>query len=121
MIERNKETLIKANEAVKNGDNEGFLAYCTQDVKWTFVGERVLEGKEAVRQYMAVNYIKPPQFDVKELIGENDYVTAIGNITLEDQNGKPTHYSYCDFWRFHKGKMAELMAFVIETGDLEEF
>jgi len=79
------------------------------------VGEKILRGKEAIRQYMATTYLKPPEFEVRELIGENDFVTALGNITLEDQNGKPIHYSYCDVWRFRESRMAELMAFVIET------
>jgi len=116
MVEKNKATLTKANAAVSNGDHEGFLKYCTDDVQWTFVGEQIISGKGAVRQYMATTYINPPEFDVKELIGENDFVTAIGEITLEDENAKQVHYSYCDVWRFRDGKMAELMAFVIESG-----
>ena len=111
----NKETLEKANEAVTNGDNEGFLVFCTEDVKWTFVGDQTLEGKEAIRQYMAATYVEPPKFDVENLICEDDYVTAVGKISLKDGQGKSIHYSYCDVWRFKDGKMAELKAFVIET------
>ncbi|MGS2762975.1 nuclear transport factor 2 family protein [Sinomicrobium sp. M5D2P9] len=45
----NKEILAKANKAVTAGDYEGFLAFCTEDTRWTFVGDIILEGKEAVR------------------------------------------------------------------------
>lgn len=116
MIKNNKEVLIKANEAIIKGDYEGFLKFCTDDTQWTFVGDRVLHGKEAVRQYMATAYIEPPRFDVRNLIAENDFVTALGNISLVDEDGKTTDYSYCDVWRFRDGKMAELTAFVIEAG-----
>ena len=44
----NKIILEKANEAVTNGDNEGFLSFCTDDTEWTFVGDKTLCGKEAV-------------------------------------------------------------------------
>lgn len=115
MVEINKATLEKANAAITRGNHEEFLEYCTDDTHWTFVGDQVLQGKEAVRQYMAKAYIEPPKFDVKNLIAENDFVTAIGNISLKDENGKTTHYSYCDVWRFRDGKMAELTAFVIEV------
>ncbi|UGU17428.1 nuclear transport factor 2 family protein [Sinomicrobium kalidii] len=111
----NKDILIKANKAVANGDYEGFLAFCTEDTEWTFVGDITLQGKEAVRQWMAINYIEPPKFDVKNLIAENDFVTAIGEIKITDKKGKTGHYSYCDVWQFRDGKMAELKAFVVET------
>ncbi len=115
MVEDNKATLEKANAAVSKGDNEGFLKFCTDDTKWTFVGDQVLQGKEAVRQYMLTEYIRPPEFDVKNLVAENDFVIARGYITMPDKSGKAVRYSYCDVWRFRDGKMAELMAFVIKS------
>jgi ketosteroid isomerase-like protein len=110
----NKEILLKANASVTAGDNEGFLSLCTEHVKWEFVGDQTLTGKEAVRAYMKAVYVKPPEFDVENLIAEDDFVTAIGKIRMKDSNGKVTGYSYCDVWRFRNGKMAELKAFVIE-------
>ncbi|MCF2489203.1 nuclear transport factor 2 family protein [Dyadobacter sp. CY347] len=110
----NKETLQAANDAVMNDDNEGFLAFCTDATVWTFVGEQTLRGKEAVRQYMADTYLEPPKFEVENLIGEGDYVTAVGKIDLKDEDGNTANYSYCDVWRFENGKMAELNAYVIK-------
>jgi uncharacterized protein len=109
----NKDILIKANEAVTNGNNEGFLSECTNDVTWNFVGDRVLEGKDAVREYMRETYIEPPKFTTEHLIAEGDFVTAVGKISLKDTNGKLIDYKYCDVWRFSNGKIAELTAFVI--------
>ena len=111
----NKEILEKANLAITNGDNEGFLSFCTEDVKWNFVGDHTLEGKEAVRKYMEKTYIEPPKFDIENLIAEGNYVTAIGKISLRNENGKTENFEYCDVWRFQEGKMAELKAFVIKT------
>ena len=111
----NKAILEKANAAVTAGDNEGLLSFCTDDTAWTFVGDKSLRGKEAVRQYMATTYMEPPKFMVENLIAEGEFVTAIGKISMKDENGKMVDYSYCDVWRFRDGKMAELKAFVIET------
>jgi ketosteroid isomerase-like protein len=110
----NKAILKKANEAITQGDNEGFLSYCTDDTEWTFVGDKTLQGKEAVRQYMATAYIEPPKFMVENLIAEGEFVTAIGKISMTNEDGKMVDYSYCDVWRFRDGKMVELKAFVIE-------
>lgn len=115
MLEMNKAILEKANAAIRIGDYEGFLSFCTDDTKWTFVGDQILDGKEAVRRYMAGAYKEPPKFTVTNLIAESDFVTALGNITLKDEEGKEETFSYCDVWRFHNGKMAELRAFVIKS------
>jgi uncharacterized protein (TIGR02246 family) len=115
MSATNKAILEKANQAIREGDNEGFLAHCTEDTKWIFVGERVLQGKNAVRQYMVEAYAEPPTFMVDNMIAEGNFVTAIGTIILKDEMGETASYSYCDVWRFRDGKMAELKAFVIKV------
>jgi uncharacterized protein len=114
MSEKNKAILEAANAAIAEGNYEGFLSFCTDDTKWTFVGDKTLNGKEAVRQYMAETYIEPPKFTVANLIAEGDFVTAVGDITLA------AHYSYCDVWRFRGDKMVELRAFVIKTEVTDE-
>jgi ketosteroid isomerase-like protein len=115
MSDTHKAVLTKANEAISAGDYEAALAFCTEDTEWNFVGDRTLKGKDAVRQYMAEAYREPPVFRVDRMIAEGDFLTAIGEITLKDKDGKATDYAYCDVWRFRDGKMAELQAFVIET------
>ena len=111
----NKAILEKANAAITAGDNEGFLSFCTEDTEWTFVGDKTLRGKEAIRQYMATAYVEPPKFMVENLIAEGEFVTAVGKISMKNEEGKRIDYSYCDVWRFREDKMVELKAFVIET------
>ena len=110
---QHKSSLRQANAAITRGDIEGFLAYCTDDIQWTTVGESTLDGKEAVRQLMADAYAEPPVFTVDHLIAEEDFVIALGSITVKAADGTETRYAYSDAWRFHDGKMAELRAFVI--------
>lgn len=117
MNDQNKSILQKANAAMSAGDYEGFLAFCTDDTHWTFMGDIVVEGKEAVRQWIAKTYVEPPKFMVSQLIAENEFVTALGKITLKGEDGKLIYSWYCDVWRFQGGKMAELKAFVVENGD----
>jgi ketosteroid isomerase-like protein len=115
MIENNKTVLQTANAAITEGDYEGFLSHCTADTEWVFVGERILQGKEAVRHWMATTYLEPPKFTLDNLIAEDDFVIALGKITLKDEKGKTADYSYCDVWRFRDGKIAGLKAFVIKA------
>ncbi len=110
---KNSTILHTANEFVSKGDYESFLAYCTSNTKWVFVGERILNGKEEVRAYMKEFYMEPPVFSVEKAIEEGDFVMVSGEIRLKNKAGKYEHFDYCDIWRFEDGKLAELKAFVI--------
>jgi ketosteroid isomerase-like protein len=115
MSEQNKATLIKANAAITESDNEGFLSYCADDIEWTLVGDKTIKGKQALREYMATAYVEPPEFTVTDLIAEGDLLVALGSITMKNEDGEAITYSYSDVWRFRDGKMIELQAFVIKT------
>lgn len=111
-----KEILEKANEAISRGDFEGFLVHCTEDTVWNFVGDRTLKGKEAVRRWMTEAYAEPPKFKVSQMIIEDQFVVARGEIMLKNAAGKEASYSYCDVWRFEDDRLAELNAYVVELG-----
>lgn len=113
MSELNKQILQQANAAVRAGDNEGFLSFCTEDLVWSTVGGETLYGKEAVRAWMAKEYLAPPTFTVHTLIADGDFVAALGDITSKDAAGQPVPNTYCDVWRIRDGKLAELRAFVV--------
>lgn len=114
-MESNAQILEMANAAVLDGDYEGFLSFCSEDTRWTFVGEQTLQGKAAVRKWMGTTYLEPPRFKVERLIAERDAVVAVGEIFLKDESGAFARHAYCDVWHFQAGKMVELRAFVVET------
>ena len=113
MSEKHKQVLQAANAAILKGDHPGFLAHCTEDTQWHFIGDRTLCGKDMVRQWMMETYQEPPNFKVSHLISEGDWLTALGEITSKDDQGNEVRYAYCDVWRFEGDKLAELRAFVI--------
>lgn len=106
--------LHEANEFVKKGDYENFLTYCTETTEWVFIGDQVLSGKQAVREYMKEFYREPPVFTVDTTIEEGNFVTVTGEIRLKGKDGNYTYYDYCDVWRFENDKLAALKAYVIE-------
>ena len=113
MSEQNKRILEQANAAVRAGDNEGFLAFCTDDIVWSTVGGETLHGKDEVRTMMGKDYLHPPTFTVHAMIADGDYVVALGDIASTDAQGNPVPNAYSDVWRIRDGKLAELKAFVI--------
>jgi ketosteroid isomerase-like protein len=54
----------------RSGNHEGFLSFCADDMEWTFVGDKTLKGKEAVRQWMATTaeLSKLPEEELAELV-----------------------------------------------------
>lgn len=113
MSESNKAILETANAAISKGDYEGFLSHCAEDTHWNFVGDIKLQGKEEVRQWMAENYKEPPKFRANNMVADDRFVVAIGEITIKDEDGNEVENSYCDVWEFEDGKMVGLRAFVI--------
>lgn len=115
MSEKNKEIVAKADAAFAKGNIEGFLSLCAEDVEWTMVGEKVVKGKEAIRQWLASMKSEPPKLTIGKVIAEEDFATAYGDMTMKDKDGKIIPFSYCDIYRFRDGKIAELRSFVVRT------
>ena len=115
MSQRNKAVLEEANAAISQGNIEGFLSFCAEEIEWTTVGEETIKGKEALRKWMARTYAEPPRYTVTNMIAEGDFLVALGDIMLEGTDGTLTKHAYCDVWRFRDDKMIELKAFVVEA------
>lgn len=110
-----KEIVEKVNSAFAKNDLEGFLSFCADDVEWTMVGDQTINGKDAIRHWMASMDFDPPEFTVDAVIAEGDFVAAHGNMTMKREDGKTMPYSYCDIYRFRDDKIVELRSFVIKT------
>jgi uncharacterized protein len=46
MSENNKAILEAANAAIAEGNHEGFLSFCADNLEWTFVSDKTLNGKD---------------------------------------------------------------------------
>jgi ketosteroid isomerase-like protein len=116
MSVNNKAIIEKVNAAFAEGSTEGFLACCADDMAWTMVGDTTVQGKDAIRQWLAsMGPMEPPQFTVHNVIAEGDFVTAYGDMTMKDKDGVVMPYAYCDIYHLRGEKIVELRAFVIQT------
>lgn len=112
--DKHKSILLEGNAAIAEGNYEGFLQHCTHDTVWNFMGDTILNGKEAVRQWMAKNYTSPPLVTVDHLIADGNFLTAVGTVSMKDETGSFTRYVYSDLWKFRGDQLAALKAFVIK-------
>jgi ketosteroid isomerase-like protein len=44
MSDKNKAISEEANAAIVEGNNEGFLSFCADDMEWTFVGDKSIDS-----------------------------------------------------------------------------
>ena len=116
MSQENKSIVEKVNTAFAENNPETFLSFCDNNVSWTMHGEKSVEGKDAIREWMTeMEGMEPPKFTVATLIAEGDTVVASGDMTMKDKDGKNAPYAYCDIYRFAGGKIAELNSFGVKT------
>jgi uncharacterized protein len=115
MSAQNKEVVEKVNAAFAQNSVEGFLSFCADDVTWTMVGDKTVKGKDAIRKWMASMGPEPSALTVDNVIAEGDFVTAHGDMTMRDKDGKTVPFAYCDIYRFERNKIVELSSFVIKT------
>jgi uncharacterized protein len=116
MSDENKSMIEKVNTSFAEGNIEGFLDHCTDDVTWTMLGENPVSGKTSIREWMKeMECPEPPSFTVDSLISEGDVVVSAGEMTMKNKEGAAEAYSYCDIYRFSDGKINELKSFVIKN------
>jgi ketosteroid isomerase-like protein len=116
MSNKYKEIIEKINASFTEGNTEGFLEYCNDDLKWSIAGDQTVEGKEAVRTFMGqMEGCEPPVFTVDALVTDDQHAVLHGDMTMKDKEGKTSSYRYCDFYRFENDKVAELTSYIVET------
>ena len=114
--QENKAIVEKVNASFAEGNTEGFLSLCAEDVKWTMVGEKSVQGKASIREWMSsMGDTEPPKFTVDNLVAEGEFVVANGEMTMKDKDGNIGSYSYCDFYRITEGKISELTSYVVKA------
>ena len=88
MSSSNKQIVEKVNAAFAQGNVEGFLSQCADDVEWTMVGEKPIKGKDAIRKWMTSMGPEVPKFTVTNLLADGDFATCYGDMTMRDKDGK---------------------------------
>lgn len=115
MSKENKAVVEKVNAAFLNGNTEGFLEHCTDDIVWTMVGEKVTTGIGDIREWMShCEGVEPPKFTVDKLIAEGNSVICYGDMTMKGEDGNEGKYSYCDAYTFDGNKIKELRSFIVK-------
>ena len=114
MSAANKQIVEQVNTAFQQGNNEGFLSLCTEDVRWNMIGDNIPAGKEAIRKFLENGPAEPPRFSVKNMIAEGSIVMCNGDVTMKNAVNENEEYAYCDVYEIRDGKVAVLTSYVVK-------
>ncbi len=112
-----KKIVEKAEDAFAHNKPGDFLLLCDEEIEWRMVGEKTLKGKSGALKWMEMGMAnisyEPPKIKLTNVIEENQFVTAHGEMEIKKKNGEISKYSYCDIYRFRDDKIVGLTSFVI--------
>ena len=104
-----KRIVEQVNAAFARNDMEAFLNFCTDTVEWTMVGESIVKGKRAIREWMKSMDPGAPTIRVDHIVAEDDVAVATGSFVM-----KGVAYEFCDVYGFEGDRIASLKAYVIQ-------
>ena len=114
MSDKNRDIVEKVNAAFAENKPGIFLAYCADDARWVMAGDRIFDGKDAIKEFMAsMDGMEPPKFTVDEIIADGDSVACYGDMAMAE-DGKPATYTFCDVYRFDKGMITNLVTIMVK-------
>ena len=111
----NKEIVQKLNGFFSESNTEGFLSYCTDNIRWIMAGSPAMVGKDAVRKGMEMEGFEPsPLITVRNIVADGDLVACDGSIQMTKKTGELHHAEYCDIYRFSQGLVKELTSYIVD-------
>ena len=115
MSQENKQIIEKVNNAFIEGNSEGFLEQCAEDVVWVMEGDQSFKGVTAIREFMSqMEGSEPPKFTVDKVVAEGDAVICYGTMSMSSPKEAAGDYSYCDAYTLSNGRITELRSFVVK-------
>ena len=110
-----KDIIAQANLALQNNDPEGFLQFCSDNIKWTMVGEESMIGKENVMKFLEpMRGSQPAKLNMSLTIQEGNLVASNGSMKMPDDGPEML---FCDIYRFVGDKIEEIQSYIVEVKD----
>jgi ketosteroid isomerase-like protein len=114
-----KVTIKQISEEFSNGHFEFCYDYLADNIVWNIVGDKIVKGKESVIEYCnkTAQYFSEvtTTFIRSNVIVDGDCVAIDGTAEFINQEGKSTHISSCDIYRFKNEQLLNITSYCIVT------
>ena len=107
---RNKEKLIRQfNEAFANSDTAFILDNMSEDIVWHLIGDRSIEGKEAVRQSLEeMEQVETLNMDLSGIVIQGETAAAHGSMRIKKSSGEIKSFGFADVYEFSGSGMSKI-------------
>jgi len=109
--------LTKFNQAWADNDVDTIVNSVTDDIHFKMVTDAEgIRGKEAFSSWLKdmSNNDFQMALTTDRVIIDGDQAAITGTMAMTKPDGTKSQFSYCDLYRLRDGKVAELMAFVMD-------
>lgn len=115
-----KATIKQISTEFSNGNFKFCYAYLANNIVWNIVGDKIVKGKEGVIEFCnkTAQYFSEvaTTFNMHTIIVDGDCVAIDGTAEFINQEGKATHISSCDVYRFTNGQLLNITSYCIVMG-----
>jgi ketosteroid isomerase-like protein len=114
-----KATINQISKEFSNGNFKFAYDYLADDVIWNIAGDKILQGKKSVIEFCnkTTQYFSEvtTTFNMHNAIVDGDCVAIDGTAEFINQEGKSTHISSCDVYRFKNEQLLNITSYCIIT------
>lgn len=115
-----KEEFIRNfNVAFSRNDLDYILDTMTENITWNFVGEKPMEGKEAVKEFMEpMKNVETLEMEVVQIVTHGRTAAANGWMKIKEPSGEVKKFGFADFYEFSgfkNPKISKMTSYVVEN------
>lgn len=102
------QTIIDFHAAFAEGDFDGVLSHCTEDVVWDNVPMKPIVGREAVQGFLEkfARGMSDPQYERNHIL-ERDGLVMVEGVENYTKNGKRVRVPYMAAFEFRDGLISQ--------------
>jgi ketosteroid isomerase-like protein len=114
-----KVAIKQISEEFSNGNFKFCYDYLADNIVWDIVGDKIIQGKENVIGFCnktAQYFLEvTTTFSMHNIIVDGNCVAINGTAEFINQEGKLTHISSCDVYRFKNEQLLNITSYCIVT------
>lgn len=97
------------NEAFSKNDLDFILNSMTDDIQWNFIGEKTVQGKEAVKEFMEpMSKVETLGLELLNIITDVRTAAAHGKMKIKEPSGEIKSFGFADFYVFDGQKSPKI-------------
>lgn len=115
--------LTQLNNAFVNSNSSYILEHVTEDIRWTIIGDQVIEGKDAFEKVIRdMETDEPFNVQIDHIITQGNTAVVNGSITSANPTEEEKVYAFCDIYQLDttdKQRIREITSYVLELNKQE--